>query len=220
MMRTMKFLLVPALALFSGAGLWGQATKVALINMQAAVAQTKEGAAQIAELQKKYGPKEQEFQKRAQDLQAKQDQLKKTQATLSDEAKANLEAEITRLQPALQRDQQDTQTDSQEDEDRMVQGIYGKLVQATTKVAQANQIMLVLDVSSQPNNLVCCGTAMDITKQVVEEYDKANPAGAASTTTAAPAPGATAPRTSPPPATRPPAAHPAPTPPAGKKARV
>ena len=214
MKRTMKFLLVPALALFSGAGLWGQATKVALINMQQAVAQTKEGAAQIAELQKKYGPKEQEFQKRAQEIQTKQDQLKKTQATLSDEAKATLEAEISRLQTSLQRDTQDVQTDSDEDEQRMVQGIYGKLVQATTKVAQANQIMLVFDVSSQPNNLVCCGTAMDITKQVVEEYDKTNPAGAASTTTAAP--GATAPKSTPPPATRPPAANPAPKPPAGK----
>ncbi|HEY4087236.1 MAG TPA: OmpH family outer membrane protein [Bryobacteraceae bacterium] len=212
----MKFLLVPALALVSGAGLWGQATKVALINMQQAVAQTKEGQVQIGELQKKYGPKEQEFQKRAQEIQTKQDQLKKTQATLSDEAKANLEADITKLQTALQRDQQDTQTDSQEDEDRMVQGIYGKLVQATTKVAQANQIMLVFDVSSQPNNLVCCGSAMDITKQVVEEYDKANPsAGAAATTNAAPA-GAAAPKTTPPPATRPPAANPAPKPPAGK----
>jgi outer membrane protein len=216
MKRTMKLLLVPALALFSGAGLWGQATKVALINMQQAVAQTKEGAAQIAELQKKYGPKEQEFQKRNQEVQTKQDQLKKTQATLSDEAKANLEADITRLQTALQRDMQDTQTDSQEDEDRMVQGIYGKLVQATTKVAQANQIMLVFDVSSQPNNLVCCGTALDITKQVVEEYDKANPStGAASTTPAAPA-GAAAPKSTPPPVTRPPAANPAPKPPAGK----
>lgn len=216
MNRTMKLLLVPALALFSGAGLWGQATKVALINMQQAVAQTKEGQAQIAELEKKYGPKQQEFQKRSQEIQTKQDQLKKTQATLSDDAKANLEAEITRLQTSLQRDTQDAQTDSDEDEQRMVQGIYTKLVQATTKVAQANQIMLVFDVSSQPNNLVCCGSAMDITKQVVEEYDKANSAAGAASTTAAPAPGTTAPKTTPPPATRPPASNPAPKPPAGK----
>src|SRR3569833_4585542 len=98
----------------------------------------------------------------------------------------------------------------------MVHGIYVKLVQATTKVAQANQIMLVFDVSSQPNNLVCCGTALDITKQVVEEYDKANPStGAASTTTEDPA-GAAAPKSTPPPVTRPPAANPAPKPPAGK----
>jgi outer membrane protein len=216
----MKFLLVPALALFSGAGLWGQATKVALINMQKAVTDTQEGKAKIAELDKKYGPKQQEFQKREQELQAKEDQLRKTQATLSDQAKASLQSEISRLQTSLQRDEQDTQTDYQDDSNRMVQDIYGKLVQATTKVAQANQIMLVFDVSSQPNNLVCCGTALDITKQVVDEYDKANPvtAGAASTTTAAPASSGTAAPsgTTAPKATPPPASNPAPKPPAGK----
>lgn len=208
MKRTMKFLLVPALALCSGAGLWGQATKVALINMQQAIAQTREGQAKIAELQKKYGPREQDFQKRTTDLQAKQDQLKKTQATLSDQAKANLEAEINRLQTALQRDEQDYQQDTQEDQDRLIQGIYSKLVQATTKVAQANQIMLVFDVSSQPNNLVCCGSAMDITRQVVDEYDKANPSAGAPAAAAPPAA---------PPAARPPASGAtAPRPPAGK----
>ena len=36
----------------------------------------------------------------------------------------------------------------------MVQSIYGKLVQAVAKIAQENQIMLVFDVGSQPNNLV------------------------------------------------------------------
>jgi Skp family chaperone for outer membrane proteins len=210
----MKFLLVPALTLLCGAGLWGQATKVALINMQQAIPATKEGQAKIAELEKKYGPKQQELQKRGADIQSKQEQLKKTQATLSDEARANLEAEITRLQTSLQRDTQDTQQDSDEDEQRLIQGVYGKLVQATTKVAQANQIMLVFDVSSQPNNLVCCGSAPDITKQVIEEYDKANPV------TGAPAAGAAPPAakpSTPPPAARPPASGtPAPKPPAGK----
>ncbi len=213
MKRTMKFLLVPALALCSGAGLWGQATKVALINMQQAIAQTKEGQAQIAELQKKYGPREQDFQKRSADLQAKQDQLKKTQATLSDQAKANLEAEINKLQTSLQRDTQDTQQDYDDDQQRLIQGIYGKLVQATTKVAQANQIMLVFDVSSQPNNLVCCGSAMDITKQVVDEYDKANPSAGAP---AASAPAATTPPAAPPAARPQTSGTTAPRPPAGK----
>ena len=104
----MKFLVAPALALISSAGLWAQAaTKVALINMQTAIANTKEGQAQIAELDKKYGPKQQEFQKRGADIQAKQDQLKKTQTTISDAAKAALEADITRLKTNLQRDQTD-----------------------------------------------------------------------------------------------------------------
>ncbi len=139
----MKFLLAPALTLIASSGLWGQATKVALINMQQAIANTKEGQTQLAELDKKYGPKQQEFQKRAADIQTKQDQLKKTQNTISDDAKAALDAEINRLKTSLQRDTTDAQTDSEEDEQKLMGDIGPKLVSVVTKYAQDNQIMLV-----------------------------------------------------------------------------
>ncbi len=193
MKTQMKFLLAPAMLLLSGAGLWGQATKMAVIDMQAAIANTKEGQAQIAELQKKYGPKEQEFQKRAQDIQTKQDQLKKTQNTISDEAKASLEAEITRLKTALQRDTDDAQADSEADQQKMLQLVGGKVVQAVTKYSQDNQIMIVFDLSSQPNNLVCCASAPDITRDVIALYDKMNAAGGTAAAPTASAPAATKP---------------------------
>ena len=88
----------------------GQIKKLAVIDMQAAIANTKEGQAHIAELQKKYGPKEQELQKLSQEIQAKQDQLKKTQNTISEEARADMEAQIKKLQTTLQRDADDAQT--------------------------------------------------------------------------------------------------------------
>jgi outer membrane protein len=193
MTTKIKFLLAPALALMLSAGLSAQATKVALINMQMAIANTKDGKAQIAELEKKYGPKQQEFQKRASDIQTKQDQLNKTRNTISDEARAALEADINRMKTTLQRDTDDTQADSEADEQKLVQDIYGKIVQVVTKLSQDKQIMLVFDVSSQPNNLVCCGSAPDITEEVVALYDKTNfSAGSAP----APAPGATTPKPS------------------------
>ena len=189
----LKFLLAPALVLISGAAMWGQgaapsagvATKIALINMQDAIANTKEGQIRFAELSKKYGPKEQDFQKRGTDIQSKQDQLKKTQNTLSEEALANAKAEITRLQTALQRDTDDATNDSQEDQQKLLQELGPKLVSAVTKYSQDNQIMIVFDLSSQPNNLVCCASAPDITREVIALYDKMNPvagaAGAAAT---------------------------------------
>jgi outer membrane protein len=212
----LKFLLAPALVLISGAALWGQgaapsagvATKIALINMQDAIANTTEGKARIAELEKKYGPKQQEFQKRGADIQSKTDQLKKTQNTLSEEAKASAEAEITRLKTALQRDTDDATTDSEADQQKMLQDIGPKLVNAVTKYSQDNQIMIVFDLSSQPNNLVCCASAPDITRDVIALYDKMNAAGGAgAAATQAPAKPAT------PPAPR--TAAPAPAKPAG-----
>lgn len=181
----MKFLLAPALVLFASSGMWAQATKVALINMQQAMANTKEGQAQIAELQKKYGPKQAEFQKRASDIQAKEDSLKKTQNTISEDFKAQREDEITKLKTSLQRDSDDATADSQQDEQKMVEGIYGKLSQVVTKYSQDNQIMLVFDVSSQPNNLICCASAPDITKDIIALYDKTNLGGTAAAPTVA-----------------------------------
>jgi len=159
--------------------MWGQATKIALINMQTAIANTKEGQAQIAELEKKYGPKQQEFQKRAADIQSKQDLLNKTKNTISDQALAAQTAEITRLKTALQRDNDDTSADSDQDEQKMMQDLGGKMIQVITKYSQDNQIMIVFDISSQPNNLICCASAPDITKEVIALYDKTNPGGAA-----------------------------------------
>jgi Skp family chaperone for outer membrane proteins len=196
----LKFLLAPALALISGAALWGQAaapaaavatgpaTKIALINMQEAMATTKEGQARIEELRKKYGPKQQEFQKRGADIQAKQDQLKKTQNTLSEDALASAKAEITRLQTSLQRDTDDATTDSDADSQKMTQDIGPKLVNVVTKYSQDNQIMIVFDLSSQPNNLVCCASAPDITREVIALYDKMNPVGGAAPAAATQAP--------------------------------
>lgn len=199
----MKFLLAPALALISSAGLWGQATKMAVIDMQRVIQETKEGQARIAAMEKKYAPKEQEFQKRAADIQAKEEQLKKTQNTISEAAKASLGAEITRLKTALQRDTDDAQADSQEDQQKMLQDVGGKVVQVVTKYSQDNQIMIVFDLSSQPNNLVCCASAPEITKDVVALYDKTYPVDgapaaaatkpAAPATTKPPAPATTAP---------------------------
>lgn len=177
----MKFLVATALTLISGASVWAQATKIAVIDMQQAIANTKDGQAQIAELQKKYSPKEQDFQRRSQEIQSKQDQLKKTANTISDDAKSTLDADIKRLTTSLQRDSDDAQQDSEQDQQKMLQDIGGKIMQVITKYASENQIMVVFDLSSQPNNLVCCSSAPDITREVIAAYDKVNVPGAAGT---------------------------------------
>jgi len=182
-----RFLLAPAMALISCAAVWGQATKMAVIDMQQAIATTKEGQAQIAELQKKYGPKQTEFQKRASEIQAKQEQLTKTKNTISEDAAAALQADIAKLKTALQRDTDDAQADSEQDEQRMLQEIGKKVVDVVTKYSADNQIMIVFDLSSQPNNLVCCASAPDITRDVIAMYDKTYSGAAAAPAAAKPA---------------------------------
>ena len=55
--------------------------KVGVINIQAAIANTAEGKKVIADLQRKYLPRQQELQRLQQEIQAIQDQLTKQVTT-------------------------------------------------------------------------------------------------------------------------------------------
>ena len=95
-----------------------QTQKIATINMQQALGETNDGKKAIAELRAKFGPKDQDFQRRSQELQAKQEQLRKTQNTLSEENKAKLEGDIATMTRNLQRDNDDTKADMEQEENR------------------------------------------------------------------------------------------------------
>ncbi len=149
--------------------------KIAVINMQEALVSTGDGRKAVADLRAKYGPRDQEFQKRGADIQAKTEQYKKTQATLSDEQKAKTERDIDALTRALQRDTDDSKQDLDQDQQRVLQELGGKIMQVVTRYATDNQYAMVFDVSGQPNNILFASTAVDITRDIIAMYDKAAP---------------------------------------------
>ena len=168
--------------------------KIAVINMQEALITTGDGKKAIADLRGKYGPRDQEFQKRGQDLQNLQEQYRKTQATLSDDARAKMERDIDSRTKALQRDSDDAKQDMEADNQRVLQDLGAKVMQVVSRFAADNQYTLVFDVSGQPNNILFASNAVDITRDVIAMYDKAAPvtptappAAKPSTTTSAPA---------------------------------
>jgi outer membrane protein len=183
-------ILVTALALAGAASAFAQ-QKLAVIDMQSALVQTRDGQKAVGELRDKYSPKDAEFQKRANDLQARQAQYQKTSNTMSDTAKATAEREIESMQRNLQRDSDDTRADMDQDQQRVLNDLGGKMMQVIQKYAADNQISMVFDVSQQPNNLLFATTAIDITRDIIALYDKTAPASAApalSPVTAAPKP--------------------------------
>jgi outer membrane protein len=171
-------ILVTALALAGAASAFAQ-QKLAVIDMQSALVQTRDGQKAVGELRDKYSPKDAEFQKRASDLQTKQAQYQKTSNTLSDTAKASAEREIETMQRNLQRDSDDTRADMDQDQQRVLNDLGGKMMQIIQKYAADNQISMVFDVSQQPNNLLFATTAIDITRDIIALYDKTAPVSAA-----------------------------------------
>jgi outer membrane protein len=147
--------------------------------MQGAILQTKEGQTASNELKAKFGPKEQEINKRNQDLAAKQAQYQKTSATLSDAQRASAERDITTLQKALQRDTEDARNDVQAEENRLLGGILQKMQAVMQKYAVEKQISMIVDLSTQPNNLLFADKSINITADVIALYDKGVAAAAA-----------------------------------------
>lgn len=206
-----RIITLPALGLLAGLFLAtgaANAQKIAVIDMQGALLATKDGQAAAAELKSKFGPKEEEFNKRQQQVAAKQEQYRKAANTMSEEAKAAADRDIQNQTRILQRDADDAKTDFQAEENRLLGGIMQKMQAVINKYATDNKLSMIVDMSTQPNNLLFADQASNITAQVIAAYDAA--AGAA------PAPAAAAPKPAPsaPAAAAPAARRPAPAAPA------
>jgi outer membrane protein len=174
-------------------------TKIAVIDIQVAIMNTKEGSAQAGVLQAKYQPKKDEFDKRQRDIQALQDQVKKGAATMSEDAKAKIEREMDSKTKSLQRDTQEVSDDYEQDMGKVFQELGNKMLQIIEQYAYQNGFAAVLDVSNrQTSPVLWAAPSSNITADIIKLYDQAHPAAAGATPPARP-PAATAPKSTPPP---------------------
>ncbi|MGD0126221.1 MAG: OmpH family outer membrane protein [Terriglobia bacterium] len=155
----------------------GAPTKVGLVNIQEAILSTAEGKKSMADLQRKYQPRQQEIQKQNQDIQAITDQLQKQAATLSDDEQRNLNRQLEEKQKLLKRTQEDAQADFGADRDEMFRRIGQKMVKVIQDFAPKNGYSLVIGSDQVP--IYYAATEVDLTDQIVKLYDAANPADAA-----------------------------------------
>jgi outer membrane protein len=187
-----NFVVVPTLVLGMAAMVHAQTpTKVAIIHVQNAILQTKDGQKAASELQGRFAPKKADLDKKQADIASLQDQLRKGSATMSEDAKAKLMRDIDANNKSLQRDTEDAQADLDQEQGKIMQELGGKVMAVLEKFATANGYALVLDVSNPQTPVLWAASAIDITSDIVKLYDQANPGGA--TTSAKPGATGTAP---------------------------
>jgi Skp family chaperone for outer membrane proteins len=187
----MKSFFLPVLAL---AALGAQAQNLAVIDMQGAILKTTDGQKASQDLRAKYDPIQQALSKRGQALTAKQEQYRKSVDSMNDTAKAAAERDIQAMTKDLQRDADDAKTDAQQDQNKMLAPILQKLEAVMRKYATDKQISLIVDLSSQPNNLLYATASANITSDVIALY---NQAAAAPSAPPAPKPAVTGPAAAP-----------------------
>jgi outer membrane protein len=205
-----KVLLWPVLALALTLTAQAQQGKFAVINIQGAIISTKDGQKAAAELNAKTAPKKRELEQKQNEIASLQDQLNKGTNTLSDSAKNDLYKNIEYKKKNLQREVEDAQADLEADQQKLLQQLGQKILAVIEKYARDNGYTMVVDVSSQQTPVLYASPSIDITKEIIEMYDK-NTAGAS-----APAPATSAPATKPPATTSAPKPAAPPAKPAGQ----
>lgn len=193
--------------------------KVGVIQVQSALVATRDGQKAAKELEDRMAPRKKELDGKQAEIRDLQERLQKGGNTLSDSAKEDLTRNIDQKTKSFNRQVEDAQAELEHEQQKVLSQLGQKMMQIIDKYAQEKGFSVILDVSNQNTPVLYASNTVDITKDIIELYDKSNVAASAApsspATAAAPKP-ASAPA-APPVAPKPAAAKPAAATPAAPK---
>lgn len=167
-------------------------TKVGVIQIQAALVSTRDGQKAVQELNAKLEPRKKDLEKKAADIRELQDKLQRGGNAMAQAAKDDLTRNIDRKTTSYNRDMQDTQDEADQEQRKLLDELGQKMMQVIDKYSQANGFALILDVSNPNTPVLYASTSIDVTKDIIDLYDKTVSAAPA-TSEAKPTPAVTKP---------------------------
>jgi outer membrane protein len=145
--------------------------KIAVVDTQAALAETAEIKKAQADLEAKYKPRQEQFQKLQKELESLQQQLNTLSGKLTPQAQNEMSLQAQRKQRELQRFSEDLQADVDRERNEILSRASQRLKTVIDKLAEEKGLDLVFDL----NDTVYHKPALDITKEATAAYDKAYP---------------------------------------------
>lgn len=208
----LRFPMLPAMAFALAALAQAQnapaPVKVGVIQIQSAIVSTKDGQKAAKDLEERFAPKQKELEKKQAAIRALQDQFQKGGNTMAQSAKDELARNIDQQTKSFNRDMEDARAEYEIEQQKALGELGQKMMSVIDKYAKDNGYALIIDVSNPQTPVLYASNTIDITKDIIDLYDKMAP-----TLSAAPE---ASPAAAPPAAAKPAAAKPA-TPPATKK---
>lgn len=150
-------------------------TRVAVINIQTAIASTQAGKQAAQELQTRFTPRQNQIDSLNKQLQSLQKRLQDGQNTLSDQEKSRLGRRYQQLSRQIRRKQQELQEDAQDARTDAIDAIGQKMMRVIDRYANKNGYSLVLDTSSQTSPVLYATNSVDITNAIVRLYNQTYP---------------------------------------------
>jgi Skp family chaperone for outer membrane proteins len=182
-------------------------TKICVINLQSAMLSTKEGQAAADEFRTKFSePEEKKLQARQAEITDLNDKLQRGANTMSQTAQDDMRKSLDRKNTEYKRAVEDYQFDRDEMQRKLLDDLSAKMQSVIARYAQENACAIFLDVTNPNSGIMWIADQVDVTRQIVDAYDKAQPAGSSASPAKPPVSTVKPPATTP---AKPPASTPA-----------
>jgi outer membrane protein len=144
--------------------------KVGIVNIQKVITSIAEGKSVMETLEKSFKSKQTELKKEEDEIKKMQQDYQKQNLVLSEQAKAKKEGDIRTKIQALQQKTMQFQKEIQDQEAQLKKPILEKLSPVVDEVSKKQNVAMTFEISSSP--LVYVQNKVDITEEVIQEYDK------------------------------------------------
>jgi outer membrane protein len=152
--------------------------KIATIHVQNAIIGTKDGLKASQDLQTKFDPRRQVLEKQQSEIGALQQQMRAGAATMSQASKDKLMRDIDAKNNALKRAREDYDAEVQQEQGTIMNDLGQKMMEIIGKYCAQNGIALVVDISNPQSPVLWADPSLDITSEIVKQYDQAHPVAA------------------------------------------
>jgi outer membrane protein len=145
--------------------------KIVVIDFHEAVEQTNEGQRNLADLQKKYAPKDAELKASGEEIVKLADELKAQGDKLSMADRASRAATIDKRKRVLERSITDLRSDVNQEVQEMLSALASKVYDVLAGYARQQGYTLVLDIAQQQSPVTYAQPSINITKAIIDEYN-------------------------------------------------
>jgi outer membrane protein len=158
---------------FISSAIAAEASKVAIIDLQRCMKESNEGKRMSESLKKDIAIMQERYNKAQKELSDLQKEIEKQSLMLSQDAKESKQNEYDKKNRELTYLAEDLSEESQAAEQNASQALLKDIYKVIDTVAKQQTLDLVLEKSTA--GIIFASTAMDITDQVIKEYNKVKP---------------------------------------------
>jgi outer membrane protein len=150
-------------------------SKVGIVSIQDAIANTNEGKKELDALQQKFAPRQAALQAQNDEVENLKKQLQAQGDKLSEEERNSRVRSASEKQKTLQRNYEDFQNEVQGAEQEILNRLGKKMLEVLEKYAKDNGYAIVMDVSTQQTPVLYANPGTNMTKALIDAYNASSP---------------------------------------------